>query len=63
MGQEPQTSPKKYVSDLFEKSLHVIVTYLGKIVGKLRFPEGGGLLGPPLPVKGLNLFIHGVRFL
>ena len=44
MGQEPQTSPKRYVSDLFEKSLHVIVTYLGKIVSKLRFPEGGSLL-------------------
>ena len=55
MGQEPQTSPKKYVSDLFEKSLHVLVTYQSKILSKTHFPEGGGLLGPPKLI-GLRLF-------
>ena len=40
MGQGPQTSPKRYISNLFEKLLHNIVTYLEKIFGKSRFPEG-----------------------
>ena len=40
MGHGPQTSPKRYVSDLFEKSAHIIVTYLSKLLSKLCFPDG-----------------------
>ena len=48
MGHGPQTSPKRYVIDLFEKSMHIIVTYLSKILSKWRFPEGGkGDVRPP----------------
>ena len=41
MGQGPETSPKRYISNLFEKSAHIIVTYLSKILSKLRFQKGG----------------------
>ena len=47
MGPGPKISSKRYISDPFEKSMPNIVSYLSKILSKLRFPEGGGLLSPP----------------
>ena len=41
MGPGPKISSKRYISDLFEKSLPNIVIDLSKILSKSRFPEGG----------------------
>ena len=57
MGQGPQTSPKRYVSDLFEKSLQAIITYPTKILSKLRFAEGGPIR-PPLVGTELNTLLE-----
>ena len=40
MGQGPPKSLKRYISDLFEKSVPNMVTYLCKVLSKLHFPEG-----------------------
>ena len=40
VGQGPPKSSKRYISDLFEKSVSIMVTYLCKVLSKLHFPEG-----------------------
>ena len=47
MGQGPQKSSKRYISDLFEKSVPNIVTYLCKVLSQLHFPEGDTYQPPP----------------
>ena len=42
MGQGPPKSSKRYISDLFEKSVPNMVTYLCKVLSQLHFPKGGG---------------------
>ena len=47
MGQGPPKSLKGYISDLFEKSVPNMVTYLCKVLSKLHFPEGDTYQPPP----------------
>ena len=47
MGQGPPKSLKRYISDLFEKSVPNMVTYLCKVLSKLHFPEGDTYRPPP----------------
>ena len=41
MAKDPENAFKTYIQHSFEKSVHKIVTYLGKIWSKSHFPEGG----------------------
>ena len=47
MGQGPPKSSKRYINDLFEKSVPIMVTYLCKVLSKLYFPEGDTYQPPP----------------
>ena len=47
MGQGPPKSSKRYISDLFEKSVPNMVTYLCKVLSQLHFPEGDTYQPPP----------------
>ena len=49
VGQGPPKSSKRYISDLFEKSVSIMVTYLCKVLSKLHFPEGDTYQPPPSP--------------
>ena len=61
MGQGPPKSSKRYISDLFEKSVPNMVTYLCKVLSQLHFPKNAvfclcGLIahapyGPGTPEK------------
>ena len=53
MGPGPKIIFERYVNDPLEKSMPNIVTYLGKILNKWRFPEGGPNR-PPHTLIGLK---------
>ena len=53
VGQGPPKSSKRYINDLFEKSVPIMVTYLCKVLSKLHFPEGDTYKPPPLDLIGL----------